>query len=236
MKAFILAAGLGTRLKSLTDKTPKPMLPVGGMPLLEHQLRLLKKYGVKECIINLYYFPEQIKNYFGSGEKIGLKITYITEKTLSGTAGPIQKKSSFFNEPFIVMYGDNLTDINLEKLKIYHYKKGGLVTIALYHEKHPETKGVVITDKNDKVLSFKEKPKKEEITTHWANAGIYICEPEILKYIPKKKFFDFGYDLFPLLLQKNKPMFGYKMKETLLDIGTPETYALAQEKIEKMNL
>ena len=236
MKALILAAGLGTRLKPLTDKIPKPMLKVGAKPLLQHQLNLLRRYGVKECAINLYHHPKQISDYFGDGRNVDIKIRYLKERKLSGTAGPLQKTNDFFDKPFFVIYGDNLTDINLDRFTSFHQNKGGIATIALYYEKHPESKGIVITDKNERVLSFKEKPKIEEVTTHWANAGIYLCQPEILKYIPKNKFYDFGYDLFPLLLKKDRPMYGYKMTETLLDIGTPETYRLAQKKIKEMKI
>jgi NDP-sugar pyrophosphorylase family protein len=230
IKAFVLAAGLGTRLRPLTDKTPKPMLKVGDKPLLEHQLLWLKKNGVAEILMNLFYFPEQIKGYFGNGEKLGLNIRYIEEKELSGTAGPIAQAKDFFDEPFFVIYGDNLTNRNLDEMKKFHQQKNGKVTISLYYEEHPESKGIVETDKNDLILNFKEKPKTEEITTHWANAGIYVCEPEIVDYIPNG-FYDFGKDLFPKLIEEKVPMYGYKSEEYLLDIGTPETYAKAQKDI-----
>jgi NDP-sugar pyrophosphorylase family protein len=236
MKAFILAAGLGTRLRPLTNETPKPMLPVGDKPLLEHQFALLKKYGVTECAINLFYLPDKIKDYFGDGQKIGMKIHYIEEKELSGTAGPIKAFSEFFDEPFFVFYGDNLTDINLDKFTAFHNEHKGLISVALYHEPHPESKGIVELDENDQILRFKEKPKPEEITSHWANAGIYICEPEVLEHIPADTFYDFGHDLFPTLIEKSIPLYGYKMEDYLLDIGTHETYAKAQTDIEELNL
>jgi len=234
MKAFILAAGLGTRLKPLTDTTCKPMLPIDNKPLLEYHIELLKKYGIKDIAINLYYFPEKIKEYFQDGSKFGVNILYIEEKELSGTAGPIKKNENFFDEPFVVIYGDNLTNINLDKLYKFHQEKNATVSIALYEEPHPESKGIVLLDKNKKVTKFKEKPKTEEIDSHLANAGIYICDPQILKYIPKNKFYDFGHDLFPQFLEKNIPMFGYEMNEFLLDIGTHETYKKAQDEAKRI--
>jgi len=234
MKAFVLAAGLGTRLKPLTDTTPKPMLKVGEKPLLEHQLLWLKSYGVTEIIMNLFYFPDQIRNYFGNGEKLGLKIRYIVEKELSGTAGPIAQAKDFFDQEFFVIYGDNLTNINLSKLLDFHHSKKAIATVALYYEEHPESKGIVELDENAQIISFKEKPPVNEITTHWANAGIYVCSPEIVKYVPEG-FCDFGHDLFPSLLEKKVPLFGYKTDEFLLDIGTHENYEKAQNEIKKMD-
>ncbi|MEI8143302.1 MAG: nucleotidyltransferase family protein [Candidatus Berkelbacteria bacterium] len=234
MKAFVLAAGLGTRLKPLTDTTPKPMLKVGDKPLLEHQLLWLRSHGVTEIIMNLFYFPDQIEGYFGNGERFGLKIRYILEKDLSGTAGPITKAQDFFNEKFFVIYGDNLTNINLTKLLDFHESKKGIATIALYYEKHPESKGIVELDKNARVISFKEKPPTDEITSHWANTGIYVCNPEIIQHIPEG-FCDFGRDLFPALLTQNLPLFGYKTDDFLLDIGTHENYEKAKNEIKNMD-
>ncbi|MDO8513848.1 MAG: NDP-sugar synthase [bacterium] len=231
---MILAAGLGTRLRPLTDKIPKPMLPIGNKPLLEYQLRLLKKFGVKDCAMNLYCLPEMIMEYFGDGKKFGMTIKYSKEAELMGTAGALKKISEFFDQPFFVFYGDNLTNINLDNLAKFHRKKGGLVTIALYYEEHPESKGIVEMDSDARIVSFKEKPKSEEITTNWANAGIYLCESEVIKYIPEGKFFDFGHDLFPKLLEDNQSLYGYKMTEFLLDIGTLETYRLAQGKVDEL--
>jgi len=231
----LLAAGLGTRLKPLTDKIPKPMLPIGGIPLLEHQINLLKKYNVSKIAINLYHLPDQIQNYFGNGNNFGVSITYIKERRLSGTAGAIKKLSTFFQEPFFVIYGDNLTNIDLSHLYSFHKSKGGLITVSLYYEPHPESKGIVTMDKKNRIMCFKEKPKTEEINSHWANAGIYICEPEIVKLIPRNRYYDFGHDLFPKLLLKGLRIYGYKMNEYLLDIGTTETYAKAQLDIASIN-
>jgi len=236
MKAFILAAGLGTRLQPLTDKTPKPMLKIGGKPLLEHQINLLKKYGVTEIAMNLFHLREAISGYFSDGSKLGVKINYINEAELSGTAGPLKKLASFFDESFIVIYGDNLTDINIELMAKYHSNKGGLATVALYWEKHPESKGIVVMDRENKILKFKEKPKTEEIDSHYANAGIYICEPEILNSIPDNQFYDFGQDLFPKLIKDGGEIYGYIMEEYLLDIGTIPAFHKAQKDIQSLGI
>lgn len=227
-KAFLLAAGLGTRLKPLTDVTPKPMLPIAGKPLLLYQILLLKKYGVKEIAMNLYHLPDQITDFFGDGSKFGVKIHYIPEKELSGTAGPIKKLATFFDHPFFVIYGDDLTNIDLEKFKNFHQEKKGMVSVALYQEEHPESKGIVHLDSQKRIVNFKEKPKPEEIDTNLANAGIYICNPAILEHIPDNTFYDFAKDVFPDLLAKNIRMYGYEMNDYLLDIGNPEAYKKAQ--------
>lgn len=237
MKAMILAGGLGTRLRPLTYSIPKPMLRIDKKPLLQYQLELLRKYGLKECAINLYHLPEKIKGYFGDGSIFGVRIKYLIEKELSGTASPLKKLEKYFKkETFVIIYGDNLTNIDLKDLISYHEKKGGIITIALYYEKHPESKGIVQIDGENRILSFKEKPNKEEITTHWANTGIYVCEPEVLNFIPKNKFYDFGKDLFPRLIQSGLSLYSYKIKDYLLDIGTPETYQKAQKDIKKLRL
>lgn len=236
LKAFILAAGLGSRLRPLTDLTPKPMLPIGDKPLLERQLALLKKFGITDCAINTYHLPNQIEDYFGDGSRLGMKLQYIHETELSGTAGPIQKLPEFFTSPFIVIYGDDLTNIDIDYFYRFHSTNKALVTIALYNEEYIESKGMVVINRQNRITSFKEKPMPNEVISHLANAGIYICEPGILEWIEKNAFSDFGKDIFPKLLQNNIPIYGYVMDEYLLDIGTPENYRQAQIDISRLEL
>ena len=229
MKGMILAGGIGTRLRPLTNKLPKPMVPIGGKPLLEYHIELFRKHGITEIAMNLHHLPHKITEYFGTGEKFGVNIRYLYEEELSGTAGAVKKLQDFFEDTFVVFYSDNLTNINLAQLVEHHKVFGGKVTIALYEEPNPSSKGIVELDENNRIIKFVEKPKPVEITTNTANAGIYVLEPEVLQYIPENCFYDFGKDLFPKLLSESVPMYGYKMQEYLLDIGTLETYQGAQK-------
>ncbi|MBM3149847.1 MAG: nucleotidyltransferase family protein [Chloroflexi bacterium] len=229
MKGVILAAGLGTRLRPLTETLPKVMVPIGDRPLLAYHLDLFQKYGITEIAINLHHMPQKIINYLGTGEAFGVKVQYLYESELSGTAGAVKKLQDFLNETFIVFYGDNLTNLNIHCLADYHRTRSALVTIAVYEEPHPVDKGLVELDSGNHVRSFIEKPKVEEFAINLANAGIYVLEPEVLKYIPENQFCDFGADLFPELLQKGLLMYGYRIREYLLDIGTWGAYRQAQE-------
>ena len=229
MKGMILAGGIGTRLRPLTNKIPKPMVIIGGKPLLEYHVELFRRYGITDIAINIHHLPHKIKEHFGTGENFGVKIKYLYEDELSGTAGAVKKLQDFFEDTFVVFYGDNLTNINLAQLVEYHEVCRGKVTVALYEEPNPSSKGIVELDENNRIIKFVEKPKPSEITTNTANAGIYVLEPEVLQYIHENCLYDFGKDLFPKLLGKKVPMYGYKMQEYLLDIGTLETYQKAQK-------
>jgi len=234
MKAMILAAGKGTRLKPLTNKIPKPMLPINGKPLILYHIDLFKKHGFKEIIINLHHLPGKIREFLGDGEKFGVKITYSFEPTILGTAGAVKKVEAYFeSKPCLIFYGDSLTNVNLTELVKYHQKKDGKITVGLYQWdlKEVHLKSIVVLGENNRILKFIEKPKKEEAITNVGGAGIYVLEPEILSFIPKDTFYDFGKDLFPNLVAQDIPMFGYEIKGCLLDIGTPQAYQKAQEDV-----
>ena len=218
MKAFVLAAGVGTRLRPLTSDIPKPMVPILGKPALYHTFCNLKKYGFNDICVNLYHRPEAVTEYFKNKDP-GVKLNYSLEKKLLGTAGAVKNNESFFNETFVVMSGDGLTDINLKKALLFHKKKKALATIVLKRIQARLEYGVTITDKCGRVKSFIEKPCWGDIFTNTVNTGIYILEPEIFKYIPKNKFFDFGHDLFPALLKKSLNIYGYVTDEYWTDIG-----------------
>jgi len=224
VKAIILAAGVGIRMLPLTREVPKPMLKIGGKPILEHLINLLKKYEVNEIAINLHHLPEVIKGYFGNGEKFGVKITYSYEADLLGSAGAVKKLKDFFKETFFVIYGDLFTNANLKKLLEFHRAKSSGVSIALYEVDNPEECGIVQIDAESKIEKFIEKPKAEEVFTNLANAGIYVMEPDIINFIPENSFFDFGKDLFPVLIEKEIPLYGYPVKEYLKDLGTADKY------------
>lgn len=223
MKAFVLAAGLGKRLRPLTNDVPKPMICVLNKPVIMHTLENLKKYGFDDVYINLFYRPEKIIDYLNS-QNLKMKIKFSEETTLLGTAGAIKNRENFFDDTFVVMSGDGLSDINLKKALDFHKKKKALATIVLKEIDKNFDYGIVLKNKNSKICAFYEKPSWKDVFANTTNTGIYIFEPEIFKYIPKDTFFDFGKDLFPLLLKNKKDIFAYTMKEYWTDIGNIEEY------------
>ncbi len=237
MKAMILAAGEGTRLRPHTLKTPKPLLPIGGIPLIEHTLNWLKSHGITEVVINLYYLGELIKDYLDDGSWIGMKIIYSEEETLMGTSGGVKQVEDFFDEPFVVFYGDNLTDFNLSEMIELHRKKKASITVALFEPTNPAEYGIVKMNEANQILGFIEKPQTPILNLKpplLANAGVYILENSILSYVPKTGFSDFGYDIFPKLITAGVPIIGYPLKpnDYFLDTGTIEKYEQANRDVE----
>lgn len=238
MKAMLLAAGLGTRLKPLTDNLPKCMLPIAGKPVLEHNLEWLKRYGVNQVMINLYHLPQVVKDYFGDGSNWGMKITYSLEKEILGTAGGVKNVAWFFDEgPFFVWYGDNLSTCDLGRLLRFHQEKGGVLTIALFHREDVTQSGILGLAEDDRVLRYLEKPGDGEVFSHWVNAGIMVLEPEVLGYIPSNGPSDFGRDVIPTLLAEGQRLFGYRMSsdEGLWWIDTPEDLQRTEQEISRRN-
>ncbi|MDD3519864.1 MAG: NDP-sugar synthase [Actinomycetota bacterium] len=224
-KAMVLAAGLGTRLRPLTDLISKPMAPIVNKPVMEHIIELLKKHNFNEIVCNLHWYPEAIKDYFGDGSKWNTKITYSYESELLGTAGGVKKVESFFEgQTFIILSGDALTDIDLKELLEFHKEKGGICTIALTEVEDTSQYGVVILDNDNRIMGFQEKPLMGEAKSKLANSGIYVFEPEIFKHIPASSFYDFGRDLYPKLLKEDIPYYGYKHSRYWNDVGSFEEY------------
>ncbi|MEA5001355.1 MAG: NDP-sugar synthase [Endomicrobiaceae bacterium] len=223
MKAFILAAGAGTRLRPLTFELPKPMIPLVNKPVLEHTIDNLKRHNVSSIMMNLHTMPELITNYFGNGENFGVEISYSKEETLLGTAGGLKKCKNFFDSTFAVMSGDGLSDVDITSAVEFHKKKKSLATMVL---KKVETKfsyGITLTNRFNKIVDFVEKPSWGDVFSDTVNTGIYIFEPEIFKYIPDG-FYDFGKDLWPKLLKLNKPIYAYIMNGHWTDIGNIDEY------------
>ncbi len=234
MKAFILAAGLGTRLRSLGLDLPKVMVPVGGKPLLEHHLALFKRQGIDEIILNLHYLPEKITDYFGDGSAFGVKITYSREPELLGTAGAVKKmERELLDGTFLVFYGDNLVRVDFAPLIEFHRRRRALATVALFASPEPWTGGVVETDASGRVIRFVEKPDPKQVSTNLINAGIYVVEPPVLDMIPTGTLYDFGKDVFPQMLAANQPLYAMKPDAYIWDIGTPERLAKAQHDFEQ---
>lgn len=224
MKAMILAAGVGSRLFPLTDKLPKPMLPIANKPALEHLVELCKTHNIYDIRMNLHYLPEEIDTYFGNGSDFGVSISYSLEKNLMGTAGAVKRSSHFLNETFVVLSGDGFTDIDITEMYNRHKASGSKLTIAVKEVEDPTKFGVVVTDADGKITGFQEKPAKEEALSNLVNLGIYIIEPEVLAEIPRKEAYDFGYQLFPKLVSMGFPMYSYTTNARWTDIGDLKEY------------
>jgi NDP-sugar pyrophosphorylase family protein len=230
-KAMILAAGEGTRLRPLTLKTPKAMLPVGETPLVVHQLAWLKSHGISEVAINLYHLGDKVIELLGNGSRFGIEIIYSREEKLLGTAGGVKRMESFFDGTFVVVYGDVLTDFNLSRMLKFHHEKHSLATIALMPVAAPSEVGVVELNNEGRINSFIEKPPPGYRTSNLANCGIYVLEKAVLQYIPSDGFYDFGFHIFPKMLQLDLPVYGYVLepRDYLCDIGVIDRYQIANE-------
>jgi len=224
MKALFLAGGMGTRLQPLTDKLPKPMVPIMNKPLLERTMLNLKKCGISEVIISTCYQPEYIKDYFGNGDHLNLKIKYIVEDSPMGTGGAIKKAEDYFKESFVVFNSDILSDIDLSKMIDFHKSKQVLATIAVTEVQDPSIYGVIEYDTRGYVVSFKEKPKPGETSSKSINAGIYIFEPAIFKMIAGNRAISIEREIFPKLLEKAQKIGAYQSGSYWMDIGTIEKY------------
>ncbi|OPX43478.1 D-glycero-alpha-D-manno-heptose 1-phosphate guanylyltransferase [Ruminiclostridium hungatei] len=225
MKAVIMAGGEGSRLRPLTCNRPKPMVPIANRPVMEHIIELLKKYGINDIAVTLQYMPEIIKDYFGDGSEFGVNLKYFTEEVPLGTAGSVKNAEKFLNEPFVVISGDALTDIDLEKALAFHRDRGAVATLVLKRVECPIEYGVVVTDQTGKITRFLEKPSWGEVFSDTVNTGIYVLNPEILEYIEPNRMFDFSKDVFPVLLKEGRPMFGFVTGDYWCDIGDLEAYA-----------
>ena len=230
MKALILAAGEGTRLRPLTNDRPKPMLPVAGRPLLAITIAQLRAAGISDIAINLHYHPEAITRHFGNGRAVDVSITYSYEPVVLGTAGAARKLRGFLDETFLVIYGDVLARLDYHRLIGFHRSHRAVSTLSLYRVANPTQVGLVGIDQQGQITRFLEKPKPEDVFTDLASAGIVVCEPTILEQVPPETFFDFGHDLFPLLLDAGLPLYGLPLadNEYLIDIGTMDNYERAQ--------
>lgn len=232
-KAMILAAGEGTRLRPLTIYIPKSLLPVGNTPIIVHQLLWLKSYGINDVVINLHHKGERIEAELSDGAKFGLKIQYSPEEVLLGTAGGVKRMESFFDGTFMVVYGDTFTNVNLSLMAAFHRNKQALITVVLFETANTREAGVVEINEEQRLTSFKEKPSEGKERGNLSNGGVYILEPEILRYIADDGFCDFGFDVFPRLIEEDVPVYGYLLHpdESLIDIGTIEKYNRANKEM-----
>src|ERR1044071_7281375 len=212
-KAMLLAAGRGTRLRPLTETVAKCMVEISGKPVLEHNVERLREFGVTDILINLHYLPKAVSNHFGDGSRFGVRIRYAYEPELLGTAGAVRNVATFFDAPFYVWYGDNLSTCRLDRLRAFHEAKGGVATIALYHRDDPTQSGIVGLDEDDRITRFLEKPRPDQVFSHWVSAGILALDPRALAAIARTGARDFGRDVFPALLERGAPVYGYRMAD-----------------------
>lgn len=227
MKAVIMAGGEGSRLRPLTCNRPKPMVPVLDRPVMHYGIDLLKRHGITEIAVTLQYLPEVIKDYFGDGSRYGVELHYFVEETPLGTAGSVKNAVSFLDETFVVISGDALTDMDLHRAIAFHREHQALATLVLTRVDCPLEYGVVVTAEDGRIIRFLEKPGWGEVFSDTVNTGIYVLEPDVLTYFAPGRFFDFSKDLFPLLLQENRPVYGVAIPGYWCDIGHVGQYLQA---------
>jgi mannose-1-phosphate guanylyltransferase len=229
MKAMVLAAGKGTRLSPLTGEIPKPMAPVVGKPIIQHILELLARGGVGEVHVNVHHLADAILGAYGNTAHVnGARVCITREERLMGTAGGVKRVADRFEETFVVIMGDALTDVDIREVVAFHKERGALATLALMRVADTSRYGVVELDSERNLVGFQEKPDTSEARSNLANTGIYVLEPEVLGYIPENTFFDFAQDLFPRLLAGGEKLVGYEGYFYWSDIGTLEAYRAAQ--------
>lgn len=224
MKAMILAAGVGSRLDPLTRQTPKPMVPIVGKPVITHIIDHLKSHGISEIMVNLHYLGDVIADYLGDGARFGIPITCVQEDQLWGDAGSVKRAEEFFKDgTFLIVGGDDISDMDLSALFKFHADNHAAGTIALTDVDDPSQFGIVLTDEGGRINRFLEKPKGE-VFSKTANTGVYVLEPEVLGLIPPGTFYGFGNEVFPQLLMSGRPFYGFRTQSYWKDVGNIGVY------------
>ena len=226
MKAVIMAGGEGTRLRPITSLRPKPMVPIVNQPVMEHIIGLVKHHGIEEIVATLAFMPRTIQDYFGAGEEWGVDISYAVEESPLGTAGSVKNAAHLLDdaEPFLVISGDAITDIDLTEIIRFHKDRGAAVTIALKRVPDPLDFGVVITAEDGLVERFLEKPSWGQVFSDTINTGIYVVEPWVLDFIPEGESYDFSAELFPALMEAGHSIYGVAADGYWCDVGSKESY------------
>lgn len=224
MKAVIMAGGEGTRLRPLTARQPKPMLPIANRPIMEHVVCLLKSHGIEDIVVTVAYLAEIVRNHFGDGSDFGVNMVYAAEDLPLGTAGSVANAKDKLTEPFVVISGDVLTDVNLTALINTHNTKGAIATIALKEMENPLEFGIVTQNADGSIERFLEKPTWGQVFSDAVNAGIYVLDPKVFDYIPDGRPSDFASEVFPELLQRGEPVFGHVLDGYWEDVSTVEAY------------
>ncbi len=224
-----MAGGEGTRLRPMTANQPKPLLPVVNRPIMEHVLRLLKRHGFEETVVTVQFLAAMVRNYFGDGDDVGMSLAYATEETPLGTAGSVKNAEDELKDgTFLVISGDALTDMDLTEMASFHRESGALVTVGLTRVPDPLEFGIVIADEDGRIQRFLEKPTWGQVFSDTVNTGVYIMEPEVLAGVSAKESVDWSHDIFPRLLKRGAPIYGYVSDRYWEDVGTLESYLKAQ--------
>ena len=231
MQAVILAGGKGTRIGN--KRIPKVMINIGEIPILQHQIELLRTSGVTDVILCVKHLSEKVREHFGDGKRFGVHITYSEENEFLGTAGAVKFAEKKIRNDFILLYGDVMLNMDFEKLVNYHKNKKGIATLVVHESDHPYDSDLVEIDSENKVKKFLGKPKPGQKFRNLTNAAVFVLNSSILKHIPENKFCDFSKDIFPKLIEKNIPMYGYVTDEYVKDTGTPERLKRVREDYEK---
>lgn len=232
MRAMILAGGMSTRLYPLTKQVPKPIVPVAGEAISGHVMRWLTSFGYDEVAINVFYLAELVERTFGDGSRFGVKLHYLHERELTGSAGALKQMEGWFDSTFVVVGCDDLTDADLGSLVRFHKERGALATIGLVEADEVDQYGVVILDDDGRITGFQEKPAKGTEKSKLANTGIYVFEPAIFERIPAGTFYDFGKQVFPELLRDGLPFYAMQLEGAYWrDIGTPDEYRRATDDV-----
>jgi mannose-1-phosphate guanylyltransferase/phosphomannomutase len=231
MKAVIMAGGEGTRLRPLTSNAPKPMMPIANAPMMEHIVALLREHGFDDIVVTVAFMANHIRNYFGDGSELGVRMVYATEETPLGTAGSVLNARDELDERFLVISGDVLTDIDLGAISRFHTERGALATIGLTPVENPLEFGIVITRDDGSIERFLEKPTWGQVFSDTINTGIFVLEPEIFDYIEPGRSVDFSSEVFPRLLDEGRPLYGAVVEGYWEDVGTLEAYVRAHKDV-----
>jgi mannose-1-phosphate guanylyltransferase / phosphomannomutase len=229
VKAVVMAGGEGTRLRPMTASQPKPMLPVVNRPIMEHVLRLLKRHGFTDTVVTVQFLASLVRSYFGDGEDFGMSLQYANEEAPLGTAGSVRNAAdALTDDPFLVISGDALTDLDLSALVKFHKQNGAAVTVALSRVPNPLEFGIVIAADDGRIQRFLEKPSWGQVFSDTVNTGIYVMEPEVLAEVPAGEVCDWSADVFPRLLERGVPLYGWVGAGYWEDVGSHESYLKAQ--------
>ncbi len=231
MQAIVLVGGEGPRLRPLTYGTPKPMVPIAGVPFLARTMERLCQAGIRDVILPAGYMPEAIIDYFGDGSALGMKITYVIEETPLGTAGALKNVEQYIEGPFVVLNGDILTSLDLRKMVVEHQRKGGIGLLHLIRVDDPSSFGCVVHDSDDRISAFIEKPPRESAPTNEINAGTYLFEREILDLIPAGRNVSIERETFPQIIASGKGLYAYTTSDYWIDLGKPEQYLSAHRDV-----
>lgn len=231
IQAVIMAGGEGSRLRPLTSNLPKPMLPIANRPMMEHIIVLLRDHGITDIVTTVQFLASLIRNYFGDGSDLGVSLSYAVEEVPLGTAGSVLGASDLLSGTFLVISGDALTDIDLDEVITFHRAKGAAATLVLKHVKDPLEFGIVMTDDDGRIERFLEKPTWGQVFSDTINTGIYVLEPEVLDLIPPEQPYDFSSELFPMMLDKGLPLFGFVGDAYWADVGNTDAFLEAQRDV-----